>query len=73
MDGDEFLMVYMDPVPIFGDEVWIPPDEEVKAHTHIGVITSDPDGSGRVRVDWDDEKHSHHWKFYSSIELKVAE
>lgn len=70
MENGEMPMTYLDPIPTFGDRVWVPDQSHPKQW--IAIITTEANNVGRVRIDWDDDKQ-HHWGFYSQIELKLAE
>jgi hypothetical protein len=71
MPDDAIPMTYFLPLPELGDSVWVP---EPEPHHTIAVITSDPNPSGRVRLDWDDTLiHQHRWGYYNRIELEIAD
>lgn len=63
-------MVYYRQTAIFGDTVWVPSEE--KPHTYRALVVSDPNWSGRVRIEWDETSKSHQFGFYVRTELEVV-
>lgn len=69
-DDGAMLVQYYTPTAVFGDTVWVP--DEDKPHTYRALVVSDPNWSGRVRIEWDENAKSHQFGFFMRTELEVV-